>query len=50
MNDNNLKKPQLTEIALAKEKHPDEVPSLHVEAKCKIWDPESGNVIIEGRG
>ena len=50
MNDNNLKKTQLTEIQPAKEKLPDEVPSLHVEAKCTIWDPEYGVVIVEGRG
>lgn len=50
MNDNNLTKALLTEIKPNKDKIPDEVPGLNVEAKCTIWDPETKVVIVEGRG
>jgi hypothetical protein len=30
-------------------KNPDDLSGLHIEAKFKISDPESGEVIIEGR-
>jgi hypothetical protein len=31
------------------QKKPDESPGLNIEAKFKIYDPESGDVIVEGR-
>jgi hypothetical protein len=31
------------------EKKPDERSGLNIEARFKIYDPESGNVIVEGR-
>jgi hypothetical protein len=31
------------------QKRPDEAPGLNIEAKFKIFDPETGNVIVEGR-
>ena len=49
MDTNKLEKQQLTEVVPAKDKMPDEVPTLHIEAKFKISDPESGEVIVEGR-
>ena len=30
-------------------KKPDDLSGLNIEAKIKIWEPETGNVIIEGR-
>jgi hypothetical protein len=29
---------------------PDESPGLNIEAKIKIWNPETGEVMLEGRG
>jgi len=49
MSDNKPNKQQLTEVVPSKDKMLDEVPSLHIEAKFKITDPESGEVIVEGR-
>ena len=52
MNDTN--KPTLTEEkqfedVKAVHKKPDELSGLNIEARMKIFDPESGEVIIEGR-
>lgn len=49
MDENKLEKKQLTEVVTKTSKLPDEVPSLHIEAKFKISDPESRTVIVEGR-
>ncbi len=49
MDDNKLEKTHLTEVVTKNDKLPDEVPSLHIEAKFKISDPETGTVIVEGR-
>ena len=49
MDNINLDKQQLTEVVPSKDNIPDELPSLHIEAKFRISDPESGEVLVEGR-
>ena len=50
MNDNDQQSKQpLTEVIPPQNKIPDEAPSLHLEARFKITDPESGQVLVEGR-
>lgn len=49
MDTNKIEKQPLTEVVPAKDKMPDEAPALHIEAKFRISDPESGEVIVEGR-
>lgn len=53
----NTKTPNLTEEKQYRDanpveqrsKKPDDLSGLNIEAKIKIWEPETGNVIIEGR-
>lgn len=49
MDTNKLEKQPLTEVIPSRDKMPDEAPGLHIEARFKITDPESGSVIVEGR-
>jgi len=42
-------KQQLTEVMPKPNKLPDEITGIHIEAKFKITDPETGQVIVEGR-
>jgi hypothetical protein len=54
MNENNNPKPLTEERQYVNhnpvvQKKPDESPGLNIEARFKIYDPESGDVIVEGR-
>lgn len=42
-------KPVLTEVKPVADKLPDDLSGVHIESKIRIFDPESGKVIVEGR-
>ena len=47
MNDND--KEVLLEVTPLAEKLPDEAPGIYIEDRIKIFDPDSGSVLFEGR-
>ena len=48
MSENKENQPEVTEKKVPSKK-PDDISGIHIEAKIKIFDPESGEVKVEGR-
>jgi hypothetical protein len=50
MDTNNKEEPKVVkEEPIVSKKKPDELSGIHIESKIKIYDPESGKILVEGR-